>query len=98
MPDIQEQLRTAQARVKTLAGKRDQLNREVGVEEQKLKQVHDNLRALNISTPERLSVEELKKLAEDTQLELEKNLSSLLTSLENGESLLKDYEQFQQAQ
>jgi len=98
MPDIQEQLRTAQARVKTLAGKRDQLNREVGVEEQKLKQVHDNLRALNISNPERLSVEELKKLTEDTQLELEKNLSSLMASLENGESLLKDYEQFQQAQ
>jgi len=98
MPDIQEQLRTAQARVKTLAGKRDQLNREVGVEEQKLKQVHDNLRALNISNPERLSVEELRKLAEDTQLELEKNLSSLMASLENGESLLKDYEQFQQAQ
>jgi hypothetical protein len=43
-------------------------------------------------------VEELKKLAEDTQLELEKNLSSLMASLENGESLLKDYEQFQQAQ
>lgn len=98
MPDIQEQLRTAQARVKALAGKRDQLNREVGVEEQKLKQVHDNLRALNVTNPESLSVEALKKLAEDTQSELEVNLSNLMTSLENGESLLRDYEQFQQAQ
>ena len=95
MPDIQEQLRSAQARVKTLAGRRDQINREVGVEEQKLAQIFENLRQLGVDGPEGKSTEELQGLADQTQAELEEGLKRLAESLSQGEALLTEYDRLQ---
>ena len=96
MPEIQEQLRLAQGRVKTLAARRDQIIRDAGVEEQKLQQVYENLRQLGVKNPETLSEADLKSLAADTEKTLETSLQSLLDSLAKGEDLLKQYDQFQQ--
>ncbi len=96
MPEIQEQLRTAQARVKTLAAKRDQIIRDAGVEEQKLQQVYENLRHLGVKNPETLSEVELKALAETTSMSLGEALHDLLESLSKGEELLKEYDAIQQ--
>jgi uncharacterized membrane protein len=96
MPDILDQLKLAQGRVKTLATKRDQIIRDAGVEEQKLQQVYDNLRQLGIDKPESLSEANLKTLAETTEKTLEDNLKSLLESLSKGEALIGEYDKFQQ--
>ena len=88
----------AQSRVKTLAGKRDQLIRDAGIEEQKLQQVYDNLRQLGVSNPESLDADDLQRLAETTQAELESNMQSLTEALSKGESLLEDYSKSQQEQ
>jgi uncharacterized protein YigA (DUF484 family) len=96
MVDIQEQLRIAQSRVKTLASKRDQIIRDAGIEEQKLQQIHDNLRQLGVGSPETLSSEELQALAEETNAKLKETLQSLMESLSKGEALLMEYDKLQQ--
>jgi hypothetical protein len=92
MADIQQQLKDAQARVKVLAGKRDQAIRDAGIEEQKLKQVYDNLRQLGIESPEALSEDDLQRLAEDTKKKLETEMLGLMETLSKGEALLLEYE------
>ena len=98
MPDIQEQLRLAQTKVKTLASKRDQIIRDAGVEEQKLQQVYENLRQLGVKNPEGMSEADLKTLAESTSLSLGEALHDLTESLAKGEELIAEYDRFQQAQ
>jgi hypothetical protein len=96
MPDIQEQLRLAQARVKALSSRRDQVIRDAGIEEQKLQHLYDTLRQLGVSDPEALSEDKLRELAALTQKELEDNLKGLAEALAKGEELLKEYETLQQ--
>ena len=96
--NIQEQLRLAQAKVKVLAGKRDQIIRDAGVEEQKLQQVHDNLRQLGIESPESLSKEDLQRLVEVTKEKLAAEMRGLAEALSEGEALLQEYEKAQQGQ
>jgi uncharacterized membrane protein len=96
MPEIQEQLRLAQSRVKALAAKRDQIIRDAGVEEQKLQQVYENLRQLGVKNPETMSEAELKTLAETTSMSLGEALHDLMESLSKGEALLLEYDKFQQ--
>jgi len=96
--DIQEQLRNAHARVKVLAGKKDQVIREAGIEEQKLQQAYENLKQLGIADPENYSEEMLIELSSETQKTLETNLQNLLAALAEGEALLQEYEHAQQEQ
>ena len=60
MPDIQEQLRLAQAKVKALSSRRDQVIRDAGIEEQKLQHLYESLRQLGVSDPEALSEDKLR--------------------------------------
>ena len=96
MPDIQEQLRLAQSRVKVLSGRRDQVIRDAGIEEQKLQHLYDTLRQLGVSDPESMGEEKLRELAALTQKELEDNLRGLADALAKGEALLREYEAIQQ--
>ena len=95
MADIQEQLREAQARVKALAARRDQLIREAGIEEQKLEQAYESLRQLGVGNPENLTEDGLKKLAEETERRLATEMDNLMGILAKGESLIKEYDQRQ---
>lgn len=94
--NIQEQLKEAQAKVKSLAAKRDQIIRDAGIEEQKLQQVYDNLKQLGIDSPESLSKGDLESLAEATRIRLLGEMNSLMDAIAVGEGLLKDYEKIQQ--
>ena len=96
MPDIQEQLRLAQAKVKALSSRRDQVIRDAGIEEQKLQHLYESLRQLGVSDPEALSEDKLRELAALTQKDLEENLRGLADALAKGEALLKEYENLQQ--
>jgi hypothetical protein len=96
MPDIQEQLRLAQAKVKALSSRRDQVIRDAGIEEQKLQHLYESLRQLGVSDPEALSEDKLRELAALTQKDLEENLRGLADALARGEALLKEYESLQQ--
>ncbi len=91
MPDVQEQLKDAQGRVKILSTRRDQIIREAGVEEQKLQQVYESLRQLGIDHPEKYTVAELQELAKATQERLAKEMDGLLEMLASGEALLQEY-------
>lgn len=95
MSDLQEQLKEAQARVKALAGKRDQVIRDAGVEEQKLQQAYENLRQLGVPNPENLTKDELIRLSNDTAKTLETHLRGLLETLDEGEALLEKYNEAQ---
>ena len=95
MADIQEQLRDAQARVKALAARRDQLIREAGVEEQKLEQAYESLRQLGVENPQNLTEDGLKELAKDTEQRLSIEMNNLMDILAKGESLIKEYDQRQ---
>ena len=96
MSDIQEQLRLAQAKVKALSSRRDQVIRDAGIEEQKLQHLYESLRQLGVSDPEALSEDKLRELAALTQKDLEENLRGLADALARGEALLKEYESLQQ--
>ena len=96
MSDIQEQLRLAQAKVKALSSRRDQVISDAGIEEQKLQHLYESLRQLGVSDPEALSEDKLRELAALTQRELEENLRGLAGALAKGEALLKEYESLQQ--
>ena len=96
MPDVQEQLRLAQLRVKALSSRRDQVLRDAGVEEQKLQHLYESLRQLGVGSPEAMTEEELRALAAQTQGELEESLRGLAEALTKGEALLKEYDSLQQ--
>ena len=96
MPDIQEQLRLAQAKVKALSSRRDQVIRDAGIEEQKLQHLYESLRQLGVNDPEALSEDKLRELVALTQKDLEENLRGLADALAKGEALLKEYESLQQ--
>ena len=95
MLDIQEQLRSAQARAKALSSRKDQILRDAGIEEQKLKQVYESLKQLGVPRPESLSEGELKELEEDSRKKLDASLEALLKALSEGESLLAEYDRLQ---
>lgn len=96
MPDIQERLRAAQAKVKALNSSREQIIGDARVEEQKLKQAFNNLKDLGIENPEGMTIKELKALETTSKAELEDKLVAIETQLARGEELIKKYNELQE--
>lgn len=96
MPDIQERLRAAQAKVKALNSSREQIIGDARVEEQKLKQAFSNLKDLGIENPEGMTIKELRALEVTSKSELEEKLVAIETQLAKGEELIKKYNELQE--
>ena len=92
MPDLKE----IQSKVKELAGKRDQIIRDQGIEERKLEEAYEKLRELGIENPENLSAKEIQDLAVKLQAELEEKLVALETQVNAGEALMAKYQTLQE--
>jgi uncharacterized membrane protein len=86
-------LKDIQAKVKTLASKRDQIIRDQGIEERKLEEAYEKLRELGVEKPEDLSAQEIQDLATKLQAELEEKLTTLDTQVTQGEALMAKYQE-----
>lgn len=92
---IQERLKEATARVKTLANGRDQIIHDAGIEKQKLTQAYENLHQYGIEA-ETMTEAELQKLANELQTQLADWLQSIEEQLTKGDALMKEYQQLQE--
>jgi uncharacterized protein YceH (UPF0502 family) len=90
-------LKEIQQKVKTLAGQRDQIIRDQGIEERKLEEAYEKLRELGITEPEKLSGQEIQDLATKLQAELEEKLTALETQVNAGEKLMAQYQTLQES-
>jgi hypothetical protein len=84
----EEQLKDLQRRVKLLATNRDNIIRDAGIQEQKLQEAHQKLRDLGIKDPEKMTDNDLEKLAMDLQSKLTAAIEELTATVEEGEKLL----------
>jgi uncharacterized membrane protein len=89
-------LKEIQSKVKELAGKRDQIIRDQGIEERKLEEAYERLRELGIEKPEDLTNEQIQELAEKFQNELTEKLTALETQVAQGEDLMARYRTIQE--
>lgn len=94
---INERLKLAQQKAKNLAASREQIVGDLRVEEQKLKQAYDNLRALGVENPETKSVAELTAMANEFKSTLAENLTAIETQLAKGEELMRKYRELQES-
>jgi hypothetical protein len=85
---VEEQLTDLQRRVKLLITNRDNIVRDVGIQDQKLKEAQQKLRDLGIENPEEMTDEELHQLALDLQSKLTAAVAELTAMVEEGEKLL----------
>jgi predicted RNase H-like nuclease (RuvC/YqgF family) len=88
---FQQQLKEAQQTVKTLDGERERLLREASVEEHKIRESQAKLAELGIKDPEKLTVDELVKLRDTTQAELERDLATVQTKITEAKGVLAEY-------
>jgi hypothetical protein len=89
-----ERLSAVKADVLTLTGRRDQLNREAGVEERRVQEAYDKLKALELvpSASSRLTASELEALRAEAQASLDATLVAIEVRLAEGKRLLADYD------
>ena len=90
MSDIVAELKSIQERAKKLVGNRDQVLRDIGIEE-RLQQVYERLKDLGIENIEDLGKDELEELINTTKDQVEKELKLLTGVLEEGEKLFQKY-------
>lgn len=93
---IEERLRAAQAKVKSLNSSREQIIGDARVEEQKLKTAYSNLKDLGVENPEEMTIKELRALETKSKAELEEKLVAIETQLAKGEELIKKYNELQE--
>jgi len=84
----EQKIQDLQNRVKTLAAKRDNIIRQAGSEEQRLKEAFIKLQELGIENPDKLSLEELKDLSTQLEEQLEETIAELTQKIVEGEQLL----------
>ena len=96
MSETSEKLKEVQTRVKTLAGNRDQIIREAGAEENKLKEAHSKLKELGVPDSETMSAKELQTLADDLRQQLADKLLSIEQELVKGEALMAKYKELKE--
>lgn len=90
--DFQAELKAAQTSVQALGRKREKLVGDAAVEESRVKQAVDQLTALGIENADKLTVAQLTKLREQSQAELEANLTTLQTQIAQAEKVMSEYE------
>ena len=93
---IQERLKQAQIKVKSLNSSRENIIGDVAREEQKLKQAYNNLQELGVENPESKTVKELKALEIQLKSQLEEKLGAIEVQLTKGEELMQEYNALQE--
>jgi hypothetical protein len=93
---VQDRLRAAQAKVKTLSVNREKIIGDARVEEQRLKQAYSNLKESGVENPEGMTVKELRTLESSFKAQLEKELTAIEGKLVEGEDLMKKYNELQE--
>ena len=93
-----ESLTEIQNRVKKLQGTRDEIIGTFKVQESKRDEAYAKLRELGIENPEKLTSKELQALAEAKRAELAEKVTALNAQLEQGEQLIKKYQELQQGE
>lgn len=96
LEQTQEKLKQTKARVTALQSGRDKINQQKGLEQGKLEEAYKKLRDLGIENPEAMTGKELQALAEDLEVQLNEQLATLETQLQQGESLMEQYRELQQ--
>ncbi len=84
----EEQLKDLQIRIKKLASGRDTLIRDAGIQEQKLQEALEKLRANGIEEPEKIGEKELGEMAFEMSNQLDALVAELTAKIEDGERLL----------
>lgn len=99
MPEltINDRLKAAQAKVKSLAASRDNILGDLRVEEQKLKQAYASLTELGIEDVEKMSAKELQALTEKLKTKLASKLEAIEEQLAKGDELMKQYQEIQES-
>lgn len=92
MSDTQTLLRDVQNRQKVLLGKKDQLIREAGIEEQKLSDALNKLREYGVADPEDMSADEMQAKATELEQSLATKLVEITEEISKGEALLREYD------
>lgn len=93
--DFQAELKAAQNSVKLLGAKREKLVGDAREESVRVQQAVEQLKALGVDNAEKLTVDQLKKLRDKSQTELESNLDTLKTQLTAAEAVMTEYEAVQ---
>ncbi len=84
----EQQLTDLQRRIKALASGRDTLIRDAGIQEQKLQEALDKLRANGIEEPEKITELELVEMDRELSTQLAALIAELTAKIEEGERLL----------
>lgn len=96
MPEVtQDTLKTIQARVKSLQSTRDSIIGTFKVQESKRDEAYAKLKELGVESPEKLTSKELQALADAKREELAEKVTALNAQLEQGEQLIKKYQELQ---
>lgn len=90
--DFQNELRTAQADVKTLGSKREKMSGDARVEQEKVNQSVAELVKLGHEDAAALSVDDLRKLRDKAQADLETNLDKLQEGIKAANTVVAEYE------
>ena len=91
--DFKQELEAVQRQTKLLATKRDGLIREAGIQQQRVTEALGKLKELGVADADKLSVEQLKKLRDKKQKELEAGVAALKAKVADSTRLLAEYEQ-----
>jgi len=90
--DFQSELKTAQAAVKTLAARREQLVGDARVEESRVKSALEALQGLEVPNPHKLTVAQLQQLKDKSGRDLETHLDALQKKIADAQSLMAEYD------
>jgi hypothetical protein len=90
--DFQAELKAAQNSVKTLGAKREKLVGDARVEEAAVKNAVEALTALGVTDAATMTVDQLNKLRDKKQTELQKNVDALQTQIAAAEKVMTEYE------
>ncbi len=94
--ETKERLQAAKARVTALQSGRDKINQQKGLEQGKLEEAYKKLRDLGIENPEAMTGKELQALSDSLEAQLQEQLATLESQLEQGEGLMAQYRDLQQ--
>lgn len=89
-------LKAVQNRVKALQSTRDEIVGTFRVQESKRDEAYGKLKEQGIENPEKLTSKELQALADEKRAELTEKVTALNEQLEQGEALVKKYQDLQQ--
>lgn len=85
-------LKAAQARVKEIGDKRQQLLRDASVEEHKVNEALAKLKELGVDGADKLQIADLVALRDQTQAAVEADLAKVKTQIAEADAVMAEYE------